>query len=262
MAETQIRFDNGANYERLMGIWSRRAGDVFLDWLKPHANLRWIDVGCGNGAFTELIAQRCAPEQVHGIDPSPAQLSFARTRLAMRAAEFREGDAMTLPFPDDSFDVAVMALVIFFVPEPAKGVAEMARVVRPGGTVAAYAWDMAGGGFPFEPIQAEMRAMGIAVRRPPSADASRIEALRDLWSGAGLEAIETTQIAVERTFTDFDDVWTTSLLSPSTGATIAALSPADMDRLKAKLRERLPADAAGRITCAGRANAVKGEVPK
>ena len=56
---------------------------------------------------------------------------------------------MALPFGDDSFDAAVMALVLFFVPEPAQGVAEMARVVRPGGLVAAYLWDFGGGGFPF-----------------------------------------------------------------------------------------------------------------
>jgi hypothetical protein len=134
--------------------------------------------------------------------------------------------------------------------------------VAPGGTVAAYAWDMPGGGFPLEPVQAEMRAMGIAVRRPPSADASRLSALRDLWRGAGLDSIETTAITVERTFADFDDVWTTSLLSPSTGATLAGLKPADMDRLKANLRARLPADGEGRITYAGRANAVKGRVPR
>ena len=83
-----------------------------------------------------------------------------------------------------------MALVIFFLPDPAKGVAEMARVVRPGGTVAAYAWDMLGGGFPWEPIHAAMREMGIAPLLPPAADASRLDALRDLWAAAGIEATE------------------------------------------------------------------------
>ncbi len=71
---------------------------------------------------------------------------------------------MTQPFPDDTFDVAVMPLVIFFVPDPEKGVAEMVRVVCPGGAVTAYAWDMYGGGFPYEALQAEMRSLGITVR--------------------------------------------------------------------------------------------------
>src|SRR3982751_4835087 len=125
MAMDEIRFDDGAAYERYMGTWSRLAGDVFLDWLAPASCLRWLDVGCGNGAFTEMLVERCAPASVTGIDPSEGQLAFARTRPALRAAQFRQGDAMALPFPDDTFDAAVMPLVIFFVPDPEKGVAEM-----------------------------------------------------------------------------------------------------------------------------------------
>ena len=130
MTET-IRFDDGEAYERGMGIWSRRAGEVFLDWLAPASGLAWIDVGCGNGAFTELLVQRCAPREVLGVDPSDAQLRFARERPGAEGAHFREGDALALPFEPGRFDAAVMALVIFFVPEPAKGVAEMMRVVGP-----------------------------------------------------------------------------------------------------------------------------------
>src|SRR5262249_8952406 len=152
MVEQQIRYEDGAAYERYMGTWSRLAGEVFLDWLVPRPGLRWIEVGSGTGAFTELIIERCAPGEVQGIDPSEAQLAFARARTATRMAQFRHGDAHKLPFSEHLFDAAVMALVIFFVPDPAQGVAEMVRVVRPGGTVATYAWDLLGGGFPLEPI--------------------------------------------------------------------------------------------------------------
>jgi ubiquinone/menaquinone biosynthesis C-methylase UbiE len=260
MTEQQIRFNDGAAYERMMGTWSRPVGEVFLDWLAPGPGLRWIDIGCGSGAFTELVIRRCAPAEVHGIDPSEAQLAFARTRPGARMAQFRRGNAMALPFPENSFDAAVMALVIFFVPEPAKGVAEMVRVVDPGGTVATYAWDMIGGGHPGQPIQAELRAMGLTLPRAPSLAASRIEALRDLWTGAGLDAVETREITVQRTFADFDDFWTINLMAPSVGPTVAAMPPADVEQLKARVRARLPADAAGHITCAGRANAVKGRL--
>ena len=198
MAEHQIRFDDGVAYERMMGAWSRLAGGTFLDWIVPRPGLRWVDVGCGNGAFTELVVERCAPAEVHGIDPSEGQLKYARARPATRIAEFRQGDAMALPFPDNSFDLAVMALVIFFVPDPAKGVAEMVRVVSPGGTVAAYAWDMAGGGFPLQPVQAELLAMGFAPVRPPRSDASKIDALQNLWTDAGLDSVETRKIEVQR----------------------------------------------------------------
>src|SRR6476469_4311482 len=142
MPDQPIRFDDGAAYDSFMGHWSRLAGAVFLDWLAPPSKQRWLDVGCGNGAFTEMIVQRCAPASIDGVDPSEGQLAYARTRPALRAAQLRQGDAMALPFPDDAFDAAVMPLVIFFVPDPAKGIAEMARVVRPGGLVTAYGWDL------------------------------------------------------------------------------------------------------------------------
>lgn len=261
MAEFKIRFDDGAGYERMMGVWSRLAGDIFLDWLAPAAGLRWVDIGCGNGAFTELIVERCAPAEIQGIDPSQAQLAFARTRPAARVAHFQQGDAMALPFPERRFDVAVMALVLFFVPDPVKGVAEMVRVVRPGGTITAYLWDLPGGGFPMEPVQAEMRAMGFPTVRPPSTDASRMDALRGLWTDAGLEQIETREIAVRRSFTDFADVWATCLLSPSVAAVLATMASGDVEQLKERLRARLPADAGGRITYGARANAIKGRVP-
>ena len=260
MAE-QIQFTDGAAYERYMGKWSQLAGETFLDWLAPSRNLRWLDVGCGNGAFTGMLFERCAPASVQGVDPSEGQLVYARSQPALRAARFHQGDAMALPFPDDSFDVAVMPLVLFFVPDPAKGVSEMARVVCPGGAVTAYSWDMFGGGFPYESLHAEMRSVGIGVLVPPSPDASRMELMRSLWAGAGLESIETREIKVERSFTDFEDYWTTILGGPSVGPKLAALAPESLERFKARMRTLLPTDAKGGITYGAKANAVKGRVP-
>ena len=258
MEEPQIRFDDGAAYEEFMGAWSRLAGDTFLQWLAAPAGWRWVDVGCGNGAFTELLVERCRPVEVQGIDPSREQIAFARTRLATRPVQLRQGDAMALPHTDAAFDAAVMALVIFFVPEPAKGVAEMARVVRPGGSVSAYAWDMLGGGFPFAALSQELAAFGAPVLLPPSVDASRIEAMQALWKDAGLVDIETRAITVHRTFADFDTFWKIALTGPRVAPRVAAMAPADVELLKSRLRARLAADATGRITYGARANAVKG----
>jgi SAM-dependent methyltransferase len=258
----QIRFDDGASYERFMGRWSQLAGEAFLAWLAPPSGLRWLDVGCGNGAFTEMLVARCAPASVHGLDPSEAQLAFARSRPALRGAQFRQGGAMALPYADDSFDAAVMALVIFFVPDPAKGVAEMVRVVCPGGSVSAYAWDMAGGGFPYATLQAEMRDMGVAVAVPPSPDASRIEVMQALWTGAGLEAVETRPIVVQRTFANFDEYWTAILGGPSVGTQLAAMSSGQLAQLQTWMRAHLPTDAAGQITYGAQAHAVKGRLPQ
>ena len=257
----QIRFDDGAAYERYMGTWSRLAGDAFLDWLAPQAGLRWLDVGCGNGAFTEMLVERCAGASVDGIDPSDEQLIYARSRPASRVARFRQGDAMAQPFADDTFDAAVMPLVIFFVPDPAKGVAEMARVVRPGGIIAAYAWDMPGGGFPYQALHDEMRALDVEVPSAPSPDASRIEVLLDLWTSAGLIDVETCELVVRRTFADFDDYWTTVRDGPSVGKQLVAMAPEQLATLQSRMRDRLAVDADGRITCTARANAVKGHVP-
>jgi SAM-dependent methyltransferase len=259
--ENKISFNDGAAYERYMGKWSRLAGEAFLDWLAPKPGLRWLDVGCGNGAFTEMLAERCAPASLQGVDPSEAQLAFARERPALRTALFRKGDAMALPFSGGEFDAAVMPLVIFFVPDPAKGVAEMARVVGKDGLVLSYGWDLTGGGFPYTALQEEMRAMGIQASRPPSPEASKIEVLRELWTGAGLQDIETKAITVARTFTDFEEYWSVVLGGPSVMAQLAAMPPGDVARLQARLRAILPADSDGKLILTGRANAVRGRVP-
>jgi ubiquinone/menaquinone biosynthesis C-methylase UbiE len=258
----ELRFDDGAAYEQMMGVWSRLVGDIFLDWLKPATGLRWIDVGCGNGAFTELIMSRCAPAEVKGIDPSEGQLAFARSRPGARGADFREGDAMALPFATGSFDVAVMALVLVFVPDPARGVADLMRVARSGGLVATYMWDMLDGGFPLDPILSEMRAMGLSPTRPPHMEASRIDALNAFWTAAGLTQIETCEIAVERTFRDFDEFWQVETKAPSIAPTMAAMPPADVDALKQRVRARLPAGAGGSIVYGARAHAIKGSKPQ
>ncbi len=115
MTGQQMHFGDGAAYERMMGTWSRLAGNIFLDWLPSKPGQRWIDIGCGNGAFTELLVERCAPAEVYGIDPSEGQLAFARARPCGALAQFQKGSAEALPFADSRFDVAVMALLIFFV---------------------------------------------------------------------------------------------------------------------------------------------------
>jgi SAM-dependent methyltransferase len=119
MDAPKITFEDGTAYERMMGTWSRIAGKHFVDWLQPRRGMHWIDVGCGNGAFTELLIDRCAAAKVDGIDPSQAQIDYARSRReGSDAVSFHRGDALSLPFQDDSVDAAAMALVIFFLPDP------------------------------------------------------------------------------------------------------------------------------------------------
>ncbi|THJ34914.1 methyltransferase domain-containing protein [Lampropedia aestuarii] len=261
MNNPTIRFQNGAAYERYMGQWSQLVGQVFLDWLAAPTGQRWLDVGCGNGAFTEMLIEHAQPSEVHGIDPSEPQLGYARTRAALAQAQLLIADAMALPYPAQRFDVAVMPLVIFFVPDPARGVAEMRRVVRPGGWVGAYAWDMEGGGFPYAALQAAISAEGFPVPAAPSADASRLDVMLALWQEAGLEQVESRTITVERSFADFEDFWSTALGAPSVGGTLANMSETQRNAIRARLQKRLSADAEGRIRYSARANAIKGTVP-
>jgi SAM-dependent methyltransferase len=256
MAESQIKFDDGAAYERMMGVWSGIAGKVFLDWAQPTKNLTWADIGCGNGAFTQLIVERCAPKRVFGVDPSAGQIAYAKTRLASAPVDLTTGDAMALPYPDRSVDVATMALVMFFVPDPQKGLAEMIRVTRPGGLIAAYVWDLPGGGFPADPIWVELAAAGRPVPKPPSAAISSMDALTALWS-SGLDQVETKVIEVERAFTGFDDYWDACTNSSSIKAAVASLSPEQLAEVKERVRHRLRKNG-GRYTA--RANAAKGKV--
>lgn len=259
-ASTIPQFNDGAAYERMMGKWSQLAGAVFLDWLAPRAGLSWVDIGCGNGAFTEMIAERCAPSAIEGIDPSDAQIAYARSRPSLAKAGLQKGNAMALPYADHSFDAATMALVIFFVPDPPKGLSEMVRVTRPGGTCAAYAWDLTRGGFPLNAIWEELAAIGSSPLLPPSAEASRLENLKALWTGAGLESIVTTEIVVQRTFADFEHYWSIAMSSHAS-APILQLDAARRQTLKERVEARLPTDLAGRIAFTARANAIKGRRP-
>jgi SAM-dependent methyltransferase len=263
MAEERSLFTDGAAYERLMGRWSVLVGEVFLDWLAQPKSLRWLDVGCGNGAFTELLVARCAPAEVQGLDPSESQIAYARTRPGVGLAQFRQGDAQALPFADGSFDAAAMALVISFLPDPAKAVAEMARVVRPGGWLATYMWDIPGGGLPLQPIQVAMQSMGIASPNPPGFAVSRLDRMRALWEQAGLESIDTRVIRITVTYSDFDDFWESNSVpvGPS-GKAIHDMSPSAREQLRAHLRGGLPKGPDGRISYTAHANAVKGQVPR
>ena len=252
-----IKFTDGAAYERFMAPWSRSAGTLFLDWLAPSPGLDWVDVGAGNGAFTELLLAKSAPSSVSAIDPSDAQIATARQKFLAKPVELSIGDAMALPYDANHFDAAVMALVLFFVPDARKGAAEMVRVTKPGGRVASYTWDIVRGGTPTQPLWEELDSLGIPAARPPSADISRFESLKALWAELGLREIETRELVVERTFADFDDYWLSMVVSSPSGI-VGKLSEAQGAELKRRLEARLPTSASGQITVHASATAIKG----
>jgi ubiquinone/menaquinone biosynthesis C-methylase UbiE len=261
MSEAGAMFADGKAYERLMGRWSQVAGAQFLDWLDAPKGLRWIDVGCGNGAFTEVLIAKTAPSAVTGIDPSPGQIDYAQKRPTTKLAQFRVGDAQALPFDDASFDAASMALAITFIPDPLKAAREIARVVKPGGIAATYMWDF-DGGFPLEPLFRAMKSLDMPVQPRPSETASRESEMRAIWEKAGMQSVMTNVIRIRVAYSNLNDFWDSNTLPVGTsGKAIQELSPEAKDQLKARLREILPIAADGRIAYDAFANAVKGRVP-
>jgi SAM-dependent methyltransferase len=258
MADSTIAFDDAQAYEHFMGRWSRAIGTAFLEWLAPPQGAHWLDVGCGTGVFTELLLDTCAPATIAAIDPAPSQIDYARQRLSARSVDVRVGDARQMPFADDAFDIVASALAINFVPDAMRALSEMSRVCRPGGYVAGYVWDFAGGHSAAWPLRLGFRQLGVAMPPIPGTDDTGIEALHALFANAGLEAVGTRSIEVALTFPTFEDYWRsqTPAFAPQ-GMIVASLPASDRLRLQEIVQAALPASGDGSITYAARANAVK-----
>lgn len=250
----------GVAYERYMGRWSAPVAAAFVEQLGVPAGRRWLDVGCGTGALTAAVLAAAHPHDVAGLDPSPGFVARARQRLDR--ARFTVGTATALPFPAGRFDATVGGLMLNFVPDPAAAVAELARVTAPGGVVAAYVWDYAGG-------MGMLRSFWDAVVRLDPAAAAldegtrfplcRAEPLRALWTGAGLEEVVVGEIDVPVVFADLDDYWLPFLGGQGPAPTyVASLDDARRAALRDLLAERLPTAADGSIPLTARAWTVRG----
>lgn len=262
MTQQKLSFDDSAAYDRFMGCWSRAVGPAFLDWLAPPPNARWLEVGCGTGIFTELILDRCSPAAVSAIDPSAEQVAHANRQVAAQQVEFQVADAQSLPFPDASFDVVASALTLNFIPDRARGLAEMQRVARAGGSVSAYIWDFTNERSPSSPMRMAMKEFGMAVPDIPGTEASGFDALAAMFQHAGLEDITTNAFEVTVPFSDFNAYWEaqTPSYAPWTRM-IAKLSNGERDRLVASVRAGLPIRADGTIAYASRAHAIRARAP-
>ena len=256
----------GDSYDLYMGRWSRRIAPRFLEWLAPRDDLDWIEVGCGTGALSAAIASTCAPAKLISIDRSEGFLAEARNNVTDGRVEFRVGDAQALPAADDSADVVVSALVLNFVPDRPKALAEMKRVARGKATVAFYVWDYPGGGVEF------MRAFWSAAVAldPTAADLTEDrrfpfctrEGLADLASAAGFGSVECKAVESPSVFIDFDDYWKPFTLGagPAPGYCMS-LEPPARERLKQKLQETLPRGPDGSIPLKLRAWAIRAIAP-
>jgi SAM-dependent methyltransferase len=253
---------SGNAYEPYVGRWSRLVARRFLGWLGVPDGGRWLDVGCGTGALSESILSSAAPVEILGIDPSPAFVAFARDRVKDSRVRFDVGDAQAIRADTATFDAVVSGLVLNFVPEPGGAVSEMARVVHPGGTVAAYVWDYAEG---MQMMRHFWDAAGALDPRARELDEGRRftlcrpEPLAGHFRRTGLENVEVRAIDVPTVFRDFDDFWSPFLAGQAPAPAYAmSLSEERRTALRERIRASLPINAQGEHHLTARAWAVRG----
>lgn len=249
-------------YDIYVGRWSRLVAPLFIDWLGAPGAGRWLDVGCGTGALTLAILRHAKPAAVTGLDPARDYLAAAQADPAMRGVRFLVGSAHDLPFPDGSFDMAVIGLSLAAIPDPQRAVDELRRVLRPGGIAATYVWDFAGR---MEVLRhfwdAAIALDPAAQRRDPGHQiaCANPAALAALFGNGGLDAVTTEALDANCWFEDFDDYWTGFLLGEGEAARYCReLDPERRTLLRHTLRERVPAEPDGSLRLTARAWAVRG----
>jgi SAM-dependent methyltransferase len=254
---TASNFDDSQGYEQFMGPWSRRIGEAFLAWLQPPSGAHWLDVGCGTGIFTALIASRCAPASVVGIDPAQTLIADARRRTETMEIELGVGDVQDLPFLDASFDVVASSLVLNFVSDRRRALSEICRVARPGGLIGACVWDFSAERSPSGPLRRAMRRIGIDVSPIPGTEMSGILAFTKTFEGEALTDVVATPIDIDVMFHNFDDFWNSQTPNASVTNLIAAMTSKDQEDLRSLLRSELQHLPGGVVKYSARANAIK-----
>ena len=250
-------------YDRHVGRYGAALARSFADFADVSTADRVLDVGCGPGALASELAGRLGAASVAAVDPSPAYVEACRTRVP--DAEVREGTAEDIPFAEGDFDAVLAQLVIQAMKDPRSGVAEMRRVLRPGGTMAACVWDFREG-MPllvaYWGAAAEVDPEGSAVANNDTANPwCEPQGLRLLWEEAGLKEIETAELQATASYDDVDDAWWSFAagVSPS-GAYCRSLDEDRREQLRAEFVRRLDAPE-GSFELTARAWAVRGLGP-
>jgi SAM-dependent methyltransferase len=222
-------------YDRFMGRYSVVLAPRFADAAGIRPGQRTLDVGCGPGALTALLLDRLGVDGVAAVDPSEPFVAAARRRLP--GVDVQVASAEALPFADDSFDAALAQLVLHFVGDPEQGVRELARVTRPGGTVAACTWDSRGDMQLLRTFWQAALALDAQARDEPSTlRFTHGEELEQVFVATGLADVRLEQLHVEAGYADYDELWSSTL--GGVGPVGAYVASRDDDQLAA-LREEL-----------------------
>jgi ubiquinone/menaquinone biosynthesis C-methylase UbiE len=198
-------------YEQLMGRWSRRLAPLLIQFAGLKDGERILDVGCGTGSLTFALPLAAEVGSISAIDYSPIFVEEARRRNRDSRIDIREGDACSLPFESASFDRAFSLLVLHFVPDAAKAVAEMRRVVRTGGVVAAAVWDHLGGlpcmRMMWDTVAARNAAAREARSRYLFQPMMAPGEMKHCFEEQGLEEVEESSLVIRMDYQSFDDYW-------------------------------------------------------
>ncbi|MFL6652865.1 MAG: class I SAM-dependent methyltransferase [Sulfurifustaceae bacterium] len=255
-------WSNAEAYEKYIGRWSRPVAREFVSWLRPTDNARWLDVGCGTGALSEAILKWAKGARVTALDRSASYMAYAVRLLAGQNIEFREGDALALDLPDESFDFTVSGLMLNFVADAHLAVTQMARVTRRGGTVGAYIWDYAQG---MEFLRAIWKIAFVLDPNAINHDEGHLsplcgtEPMANLFKNAGLANVEARPFVIETKFPNFDAYWEPFLGGQGTVARyVMSLSPQRRAELQDGVRKSLTYAEDGSISFNARAWAVRG----
>lgn len=251
-------------YELYMGRWSRLLAPRHLAFAGVKTGDRVLDVGAGTGSVALALAT-IDSTRVVGIDPSEAFIAHAKRAAGSERADFEVGDAQALRFADASFDQTMALLVMNFIPDHEKALAEMRRVTRPQGVVSASVWDYDAGMEMLRFFWDEVVALdpALAGKDERHMKLCRAGQLGDLWKKAGLDHVREQPIVIEQKFASFDDYWAPFLngVGPG-GACVASLPPERRRQLEKRLRTRLLGERTdGPITLKARAWSVRGTVP-
>lgn len=248
-------FTDAAAYDRFMGRFSSRLAVAFADFAHVHPPARIVDVGCGPGALTSVLASRLGASSVTAIDPSEPFVAAVRERLP--GVTVLQGSAEQLPFPDGAFDAALSQLVVHFMADPARGIAEMVRVTRPGGTVGACVWDTENGRAPHAVFLRTVTEVTGAPPPPPQMGTRRGDIVR-LLHDAGCRDVAETELTVSSDYATFDEWWEVHTLRVGPSVVLDQLTADQLEQVRTRTRELI---GDGSVTIEATAWAARGTVP-